>query len=88
MSSLVIKKRATSGPQKEQIVVLVGKNVSKKATQRNLLKRRIKAIMRSIIKGAGKDNEFLIVVKPEARQLTFKELKEEIENKTQNGRNF
>lgn len=88
MPSLVIKKRATSGPQKERIVILVGKNVSKKAVLRNLLKRRIKAIMRSIIKKDSEKNNILIIVKPEALKLTFRALKEEIMEKIQNGRNF
>lgn len=53
-----------------------------------MLKRRIKAIMRSIIKKDSEKNNILIIVKPEALKLTFRALKEEIMEKIQNGRNF
>ena len=59
---------------------MVGKKVAKKAVERNLLKRRIKAIMRSTLKQTKLD--YAIFVRPEARTASFKELREEINSKT------
>lgn len=54
------------------LFVSVGRNVSKKASERNLLRRRIKSIASQLgIQG----KEFVIVVKPGARMVSFEELK-------------
>ncbi len=54
------------------LFVLVGKNVSKKASERNLLRRRVKSILsRFGIQKRG----FVVVVKPDARMVSFEELK-------------
>lgn len=60
-------------------VVVVGRNVAKKAVERNFLKRRIRAILRPIIK--EKKEIFLIRVRPEAAQASFAELKSAISEK-------
>ncbi len=75
----VIIRIKQAGTQKKPLVIAIGKKISKKATERNLLKRRIKAIMQPIIKGSGHD--FIITVKPEAINLTYRELKKELERK-------
>ncbi len=59
---------------KKPIMIIIFKNYSKKAVERNLIKRRIRAILRPFIK----ENDFLVLVKPEAKQLNFLQLKEEI----------
>lgn len=75
MPAVVVKK------EKRQVgkgvMVVVSKKVSPKATERNRVKRRIKAIL------AGHHEEtgavYKVIVKPEAKNLTFKELKKQIE---------
>lgn len=78
MSSFVLKTEPR-GSKKKPPVIVVGGRVSKKAVKRNLLKRRIKAILQPI---AGKsERNLIVIVKPEAAEKTYQELKEEIETK-------
>ena len=76
--SLVIIKKTPSGFQKEPLFVVVGKNVSKKATERNTIKRRIRAIMRSL--SAKKTADMTIIAKKEAIRASFNDLKKAIES--------
>jgi ribonuclease P protein component len=76
MPALTVKK-SSIGRQKKSIMVIVGAKVSKKATERNLLKRRIRAIMKPIIEREKK--EYTVIAHPEATKLTFQELKTELE---------
>ena len=78
MPSFVIKTNPR-GPQRKPLVVVIGTRVSKKATERNLLRRRIKAIMQPIVRKLERD--FVVIVKPGAERLTYQELKNEIEKK-------
>ena len=57
------------GANKHQIVV--SKKVSKKAVERNLIKRRIK----SIIQTASSQTPLVIVCRPSTLELNFHELK-------------
>lgn len=75
MSSVVVKVRS-KGSQKKQLIIVVGKNVSKKATQRNLLKRRMRAIMQPVLKESSKD--YTIIIRPEALNLSYQELRKEV----------
>lgn len=74
---LTIKKK-TRGFQKKPLIIIVNKKVSKRAVDRNLLKRRVKAIMRRFLESGG---DYTIIIKPEALSLSFTELKEEITTK-------
>ncbi len=75
MVSVFVKIRPR-GFQKKPLIVSVGVKAVKKATGRNLLKRRIRAIMRPIIKKTRTD--YMIVVKKEAAEIGFSELEREI----------
>ena len=75
---MVIIKKTPSGFQKEPLFVVVGKNVSKKATERNTIKRRIRAIMRSL--SAKKTADMTIIAKKEAIRASFNDLKKAIES--------
>jgi len=81
MKALVIKTHR-HGTQKKPLMVTVGLKVSKKATERNLIKRRIRAIITPIAQETGK--EYTIIAKPEAKEATFGELTKEIEKKISN----
>jgi ribonuclease P protein component len=70
------KKRHVVGGRR--LVIVVGKAVSKKSVDRNLLKRRIRVVMRSFVGEA--ENDFTVIVRPEANKLSFKGLKSELEN--------
>lgn len=59
---------------KKPIMIIIFKNFSKKAVERNLIKRRIRAILRPLIK----NNDFLVFVRPAAKNLNFLMLKKEI----------
>jgi ribonuclease P protein component len=59
---------------KKPFFVSVSKNVAKEAVTRNLLKRRVRAIFRSIGKIQG---SYCVVVKPAARMVSFEELKKD-----------
>lgn len=79
MSSFLTIKTKSRGSQKKPLIIIVGKKVAKKAVERNLLKRRIKAIMRPVLKRSKLD--YAIFVRSEAREASFKELGEEINSK-------
>lgn len=78
MSFLVVKVNP-AGFQKKPLIIAIGTRVSKKAVERNLIKRRIRAIMQPAIK--KKDKNYLIIARPEVKRLTYQELKKELENK-------
>lgn len=60
-------------------IVVINKRIIKKATERNLLKRRIKSVLADISKKEGK--YFLLVVNSaDLKGLDFKSLKKEIFN--------
>ncbi|MCX6788369.1 MAG: ribonuclease P protein component [Candidatus Jorgensenbacteria bacterium] len=70
---LVIIKKNPSGFQKKPLLITVGKNVAKKATQRNLIKRRIRAIIKkTTLLDAG---DITVITKPGADKMSFAELK-------------
>ncbi len=58
-------------------MVVVGRVVSKKATTRNLIKRRIRAAFRETLKQAK--GHYLAIAQPEITKLSFVELKNELE---------
>jgi ribonuclease P protein component len=62
--------------KKSSVLVSVGKNSLKKASERNLLKRRVRAVLRKVSK--EKKREFLVIIKPPVKEKTFREIKEEI----------
>lgn len=76
---IIVVKKNKRGSQKKPLMVTIGAGVDKKATKRNLFKRRVRAIMRHHI-GAGK-NDFHIIARSGATKLSFQELREKIENK-------
>lgn len=77
MTLLVVKKAPKN--QKKPLRVVLSKGVAKRAVVRNLLKRRIKAVMRPVIEEA--DTGFVIIVRPGAASLSYKEIEEELVGK-------
>lgn len=69
----VIIKKNRSGFQKKPLLITVGKNVAKKATARNLVKRRIRAIVRA--SGFLEKGDITIIARPASAKLSFAELK-------------
>lgn len=58
-------------------LVIVSKKIFKKATERNLLKRRIRSILYDVSKKTKK--YFLVIVlSPEIKKIKFAELKEKV----------
>lgn len=79
LADLVVYWRATKGGP-SRLGVVVGKNFSKKAVQRNLIRRRIKAFFiekKGFLTNFPRD--ILVVVKKEAGQKSFFELKKQLE---------
>ncbi|MBI4034258.1 MAG: ribonuclease P protein component [Candidatus Brennerbacteria bacterium] len=74
--AILLVKRAPRN-QKEPLRIVVGKAAVKGAVPRNLLKRRIRAIMRPAIRDSRAG--FVIIVKPGAADLTYKELQKELD---------
>jgi ribonuclease P protein component len=69
----VIIKKNPSGFQKKPLLITVGKGVAKKATERNLIKRRIRAII-STTKLLDK-GDVTIIARPSVVKTSFAELK-------------
>ena len=75
MKSVIVKSVPLRN-KKSPLIIVVSAKVSKKATERNKLKRRIRNIMRYYLTG---DRAYKIITRPEAMKLNFQELKEEME---------
>ncbi len=58
---------------------VVSTKVSKKAVERNLLRRRLREIIRAELPQLKTGLEVLIIARPQARQLDFQALKQEVE---------
>ncbi len=69
-------KKKPRGFQKKPLMINISSKVAKKATVRNLIKRRIKAILQPIVKKSNWD--YLIIVQPPVVNLSFAEMKEEL----------
>ena len=72
-------KKTRSGFQKKPLFVVVGKNVSKKAAERNIVKRRIKAILQKSKNKNGGD--MTVIAQKAAAKASFKELENSIKEK-------
>ena len=83
-SSVVIIKKYSKGFQKKPLFVIVGKSVLKKSTDRNLVKRRIRAIMAKFIKEGR--NDYAVIIKKGVLEKKYGELKENIESAIKYGR--
>ncbi|MEK7464352.1 MAG: ribonuclease P protein component [Patescibacteria group bacterium] len=75
MRSAILKTRR-AGSQTNTLIVVVGTSVSKKATERNLLKRRVRIIMKPYL--VANRHDFTIILTKEALKRTFNDLKKEI----------
>ncbi|OGZ33788.1 MAG: ribonuclease P protein component [Candidatus Portnoybacteria bacterium RBG_13_41_18] len=62
------------------LAVIVSTKISKKATERNRIKRQIKEAARNLIGQAAKGGNMLVVVKKEIYGKTTKEIKQKLEN--------
>ncbi len=67
-----------NGLQINRFGIIVGRKISKKAFERNKIKRQIRAIIRSKIELIKKGNDVLIIVSPEALIKTFHDLEKSI----------
>jgi len=73
----LIVKALKRKPGEKSLIVIVGRSVAKKAVLRNKIKRRLRVIGNEIVKFKNPDKKYVIVVKPDAVKLNFKELKKE-----------
>ena len=69
--------KPASSAQKKPVMIVVGANIAKKATERNLIRRRIRAIITPIAKTRKKS--FVVIAGPESKKASFCDLKSEIE---------
>ncbi len=76
MPPVVVFKKRKIGVQKKPLFILVGKASIKSAAKRNLVRRRIKAIMRPFL--LERKNDFYIIVKKGANVVSFENLEKEI----------
>ncbi|MEK7465556.1 MAG: ribonuclease P protein component [Patescibacteria group bacterium] len=77
---VITLKKVVSKTAKNRCVIIVGKNVEKKATGRNKIKRRLRAILRPLLARQEKGQGVRVVVKPGATAMTFRILKQEVES--------
>ena len=59
--------------------VVVGKKVHKRAVDRNKLRRRLYSVLYRYQKTEGRSGVFICIAKPPAKEMTFTELKNEME---------
>ena len=72
--SLIVLKKNKPGSQKLPLIIVVSAKVAKRAVDRNLLKRRIREIMRPQM--SKKKYDYTVITRPGATGLSFKELEE------------
>lgn len=70
-----VKKNSNGGSRKS--VIVVSKKVAPKASDRNLMRRRIRSVIHPF---EGKGSRFFVVAKPGVFGLSFKELQKEVES--------
>lgn len=75
MARIIVKEKNKKKDNKSLIVV-AGVKFSKKATDRNKIKRQIRSIFKELTNNNNK--QYTIIVTPAARNMSFSELKEEI----------
>lgn len=68
--------RTPEGVGSKSPLLVVGKAVAGKATERNLIKRRMRAAARELGISPKKNNRLRIVAHPGAQKLSYKEIKE------------
>jgi ribonuclease P protein component len=73
---LISVKKILSGNSQKSVIV-ISKKVAPKASDRNLVRRRIRSIIHPF---EDKKSRFFIVAKPGASGLSFKELQREVES--------
>ena len=73
MKAITVKNQKNT---ERKLTIVVGTNVSKKAVERNKIRRRVRAIMQ---KEARKEKRYVVIAHPEAKNLLFQELKNQIE---------
>lgn len=69
--------RLTLKRNKSSLIVIISKNVAKKAVERNLFRRRVKAIFTSL-PSPSKDKQYIVTARSGATALAFEELKKTI----------
>lgn len=74
--TLVSVRTHKSGFQKKPLFIVVGKAVAKEAATRNLLKRRVRAIIRTLF--TTHKSDITVMVRPAAAHATYAALKEAI----------
>ncbi|MBI5404877.1 MAG: ribonuclease P protein component [Candidatus Kerfeldbacteria bacterium] len=63
---------------KTRVGVVVGSKVSKLAVERNLLRRRIREIMRTQIDRLPSHFDLVVIAKPAAKNASFQEVEQEV----------
>jgi len=74
--SLVAIRRKKSGSQKKPLFIVISKACIKSAAKRNLVRRRVRAIMRSIV---GRESaDYCVVVRKGADVVSFEDLRRDV----------
>jgi len=77
-SENILLKYVKTDSSQSRFGFVISAKVSKKATERNLLKRRMREIIRCNIGAASGGYDFVFIARKSALDLNFNELKEEI----------
>lgn len=73
---IIVQKR---GGGFENHLIIVNKKYSKKAVERNKIKKRIREILKELVK--NNKEKYKLIVKKELKSFSYQELKEEISKK-------
>ena len=79
MNPVIVKKRK-SGLQKKPLFIVIRTADVRGASKRNLLKRRIRTIVRLWLKNKKSINDYTVIVKKGGDVLSFEEIKKNIES--------
>lgn len=70
--------KSIGNKKEKRLKIIVNKYYSKKAVERNLIKRRLRAVLRPFVL-KYQDKQFLVFVYPISKNLNFWQLKNEVE---------
>lgn len=73
-------KAAANDLEQYRLGIIISSKVSKKAVERNLLKRRLKEIIKKELAEISSGQDLVIIALPGACEKTFAELKQAVEN--------
>lgn len=85
--AMLAVKISARNPEEKRLLVVVGARVSKKAVERNRVKRRLRALAREagLLTALPRGKKCVIIARPEAARASFRELRTALRERAPQG---